>query len=126
MDKERFFKDGGFRTKVYNANGVKFELRELSLSQRRAILDASAQEYPSEVVAALCVSMSCPDFNESDVERLIEEVRPEILLAASADVFELSGMTEAKRDDAKKQSGSTLKENLRSFLPWHWGKRLES
>lgn len=126
MDKKKFFASAGFRSEVFKSNGSKFEIRELSLAERRAVLDASGNDYPAEVIAAYTVALSCPAFTEDDVEKLIESVRPEILLAASARIFQLSGMIGESKTEAKKPLKRNLKSSLFSGWRWPWGRQLRS
>ena len=85
-------------------------------------MDATEKEYPAEVISALTVAMSCPEFTEDDVEQLVEEVRPDILLAAAARIYQLSGMVEDAKGEAKKRSGRTRRSFSLSGWRWHWGK----
>lgn len=126
MDKKKFFASAGFRTETFKSNGTKFTIRELSLAERRAVLGASEQNYPAEVIAAYTIALSCPEFTEDDVERLIESVRPEILLAASAKIYELSGMMGDAKSTAKKPLERTRKSYFRFGWRWPWEKQLRS
>lgn len=113
-----FLKRAALRTETFEGGGAKLTLRELTLQQRRAILEAG--DAPTEAVAALTVAMSCPDFTEDDITTLVEEVRPDILIAAGQRVFELSGMIEGAREAAKKRSESQQKENSSFSWLWRW------
>ncbi len=124
MDKGKFFASAGFRSEVFKSGKSKFEIVELSLAQRRAVLDATEQKYPAEVIAAYTVALSCPDFTEDDVERLVDEVRPEILLAAASRIYQLSGMMGDAKREAKKPSERTRKGSLLFGWRWPWGNRL--
>lgn len=112
------FEKGALREEEFKFEGVKFTLRELRLSERRQIIDAG-QDTPIEVVAALTVAMSCPDLDETHIERLVEEVRPEILVAAATRVYQMSGMVEGAKTQTKKPSGSR-KGASRSGWLWRW------
>ena len=125
MDADTFFKKAGFRSETFSKDGVKIELRELSLAQRRAVLESAEENHPTEVMAALAVSMSCPAFTEDDVEKLVETVRPEILVAAASQVYRISNMVSGGKDEVKKPLGG--QSGRLSFVwPWKWGRQSES
>lgn len=113
------FEKGALREAEFEYDGIKFRLRELRLSERREILEASRADHPIEVVSALTVAMSCPDLSEKDIERLVDEVRPEILVAAASKAYELSGMVEGSRNELKKPSGSLSAGSPFAWL-WRW------
>jgi len=126
MDKDKFFEKAGFRTESFTHNGVTLQLRELSLGQRRAVLEAAQADAPTEVVSALTVAMSCPDFTEDDIETLADRVRPEVLVAAAQRVYILSAMEEGERKQAKKPLESPQRGSLFSSWRWPWGAQSES
>ena len=123
MDRDQFLKAASFRREVFvGPDGVSLEIRELSLQERRTVLEASKEEVPAEAIAALTVAMSCPEFTEDDVERLATEVRPEILIACAQRVYEISNMVENSRAEVKKQSGPVPNGSSRTRWRWPWGK----
>lgn len=125
MNKDKFFEKAGFRSVTFKKDGTSIVLRELSLAQRRTILECKEGDYPVEAIAALTVAMSCPEFTENDVEALVEQVRPEILVAAAEEVFLLSGMIPEAKKLAKKSS-EPRKGGLRFAWLWHWVKPLKN
>lgn len=113
------FEDGALRQKVFKKDGAKLVLRELRLVDRRQVLEAHQNEMPPEIIAALTVALSCPDLNENDIERLVQEVSPDILLAAAKEVYALSGMLEGAKTEAKKPCGSQSGGLSFGWL-WRW------
>jgi hypothetical protein len=120
MSKDKLLASASYIEEVFTSGDSRFTLRELSLAQRRAVLNASEENYPAEIIAALAVAFSCSEFNEDDVERIVEEMSPEILVAVSQRVLEMSQMVKGAKDSAKKPFAPSRKGALLSswFLPW--------
>ena len=103
MDKDAFFSAIGLKSTVAQVPGTEMEitLRELSAGQREKMITA-AKDQGIHTMSAMTVAMSCPDLNDDDYKRLLDEVNPEALLELSQKVYEISSLSTEARKEAKK------------------------
>lgn len=124
MNRAEILEKGAFRQEIFKFDGVEFVIRELTLNERRTILEN--REAKTEAVAAMTVAFACPEFTPDDIETLVESVRPDILVACAQRVYELSNMVEGAKVQAKKPSGVPRNESSFFSWLWPWGARHES
>jgi hypothetical protein len=103
MDKAAFFAALALKSETVRIPGteIDIQLNELSAGARERLFERCKGKGP-HFIAAYAVAESCPDFEGSDVDRLMSEIKTDALMFLSERVFNLSGVTEDAVDEAKK------------------------
>jgi len=103
MDKTEFFSALALKSEVVRVPGTELDiqLNELSAGAREAMFEKCKGKGP-HYIAAFAVATSCPDFDESDIDGLLNTIRADALMFLSEHVFALSGVSEDAVDEAKK------------------------
>lgn len=91
MTPDQLFSACQFKTGSVELDGIgSLDIRELSLSDRMALLDVSGDDVPLRL--ATIIKAGAPMFADTDVGQIIDNLPPAETMAISEAVLELSGM----------------------------------